>query len=270
MTTLILTGQGYTVLQANSPAEAIRLAQEHEGEIRLLITDVIMPGMNGKDLAHKLLSLQPQLKCLFMSGYTANAIDNHGVLDDGLCCIQKPFSLPDLATKVRQVGDNTSGRVSHCVFREKKHRDGQRYCSLGEWMSAEVLPEVAKLTGIVESLAGDTSLLTTRGHFSGLSANRHKNDAGGSTSSCAGRSIKGVLPYLMQVCDVIKLSPHDNRCFLASCGGHEGNDASPKVLDSDGIRLYGLHCPMRVSFRNPPPRPRSTVIIMALLASRTG
>jgi len=103
MATLILTGQGYTVLQASSPGEAIRLAQEHEGEIRLLITDVIMPKMNGKELARKLLSLQPRLKCLFMSGYTANAIAHHGVLDDGLCFIQKPFSLPGLATKVRQV-----------------------------------------------------------------------------------------------------------------------------------------------------------------------
>jgi len=103
LTTLILTGQGYTVLQANRPAEAIRLAQQHVGEIRLLITDVIMPEMNGKELASSLLSLQPQLKCLFMSGYTANAIAHHGVLDDGLCFIQKPFSLPDLATKVRQV-----------------------------------------------------------------------------------------------------------------------------------------------------------------------
>ena len=108
MTTLILTGQGYTVLQANSPAEAIRLAQEHQGEIRLLITDVIMPKMNGKELASSLLSLQPQLKCLFMSGYTANAIAHHGVLDDGLCFIQKPFSLPDLATKVRQVLEEVS------------------------------------------------------------------------------------------------------------------------------------------------------------------
>jgi len=103
MTTQILTNQGYTVLQANTPAEAIRLAKEHVGEIRLLITDVVMPEMNGKDLASTLLSLYPQLKCLFMSGYTADAIAHHGVLDEGVYFIQKPFSLSALATKVRKV-----------------------------------------------------------------------------------------------------------------------------------------------------------------------
>ena len=103
MTTQILTNQGYTVLQANTPAEAIRLAKEHVGEIRLLITDVIMPQMNGKDLASTLLSLYPQLKCLFMSGYTADAIAHHGVLDEGVYFIQKPFSLSALAQKVRKV-----------------------------------------------------------------------------------------------------------------------------------------------------------------------
>jgi YesN/AraC family two-component response regulator len=74
--------------------------------IDLLITDVIMPGMNGKDLAHNLQSMNPQLKCLYMSGYTADAISQHGVLDEGVCFIQKPFSLPDLATKVREVLDS--------------------------------------------------------------------------------------------------------------------------------------------------------------------
>lgn len=106
MAQMILTEQGYTVLQANTPAEAIRIAEEHDGDISLLITDVIMPDMNGKDLAGNLHSRHPQLKCLFMSGYTADAIAWHGVLDEGVNFIQKPFSFADLAIKVREVLDS--------------------------------------------------------------------------------------------------------------------------------------------------------------------
>ena len=99
---MILTGQGYQVLSANSPGQAMQLAREHAGEICLLITDVVMPEMNGRDLARNLLSLYPELKRLFMSGYTADVIAHHGVLDEGVHFIQKPFSLPDLAAKVRE------------------------------------------------------------------------------------------------------------------------------------------------------------------------
>ncbi|MDD2366016.1 MAG: transporter substrate-binding domain-containing protein [Desulfuromonadaceae bacterium] len=105
MATLLLSKQGYSVLSANNPREAIRLAKENAGEINLLITDVIMPEINGKELARNLQSLSPQLKCLFMSGYTADAISQHGVLEDGVNFIQKPFSIPELATKVREVID---------------------------------------------------------------------------------------------------------------------------------------------------------------------
>ena len=105
MTSLSLERMGYTVLRANATDTAISLAGEHNGEIHLLLTDVIMPVMNGRDLAHKLLSLYPQLKCLFMSGYTADVIAHHGVLDDGVHFIQKPFSVHDLAAKVRDTLD---------------------------------------------------------------------------------------------------------------------------------------------------------------------
>jgi PAS domain S-box-containing protein len=94
---------GYTVLTAATPTEAMRLAEEHAGEIHLLMTDVVMPEMNGRDLAHRLKSLYTTLKCLFMSGYTANVIAHHGVLDPGVHFIQKPFSMQGLATKVREV-----------------------------------------------------------------------------------------------------------------------------------------------------------------------
>ncbi|MGA2477360.1 MAG: PAS domain S-box protein [Spirochaetia bacterium] len=102
----MLEGQGYTVLTAGTPGEAIRLAREHVGEIHLLMTDVIMPEMNGRDLARNLLSLYPHLKRLFASGYTANVIAHHGVLSEGVHFIQKPFSIRVLAAKVREALDN--------------------------------------------------------------------------------------------------------------------------------------------------------------------
>jgi CheY-like chemotaxis protein len=103
----ILETLGYQVLTASTPGEAIRIAGEHDKEIHLLITDVVMPEMNGRDLAERLLSLYPHLKRLFMSGYTADVIAHHGVLDKGVYFIQKPFSRNDLAAKVRDVLGDT-------------------------------------------------------------------------------------------------------------------------------------------------------------------
>jgi two-component system, cell cycle sensor histidine kinase and response regulator CckA len=101
----ILGGLGYQVLAAVSPGEAIRQAREHGGEIHLLLTDVVMPEMNGRDLARNLLLSYPSLKCLFMSGYTADVIAHHGVLDEGVAFIQKPFSTSEIAAKIREVLD---------------------------------------------------------------------------------------------------------------------------------------------------------------------
>jgi two-component system cell cycle sensor histidine kinase/response regulator CckA len=100
-----LKGLGYTVLTACTPVEAIDLAKEHASEILLLVTDVIMPEMNGRELSERLQSQYPNLKCIFMSGYTANVIAHHGVLDKGMEFIQKPFSKIDLAMIVRKVLD---------------------------------------------------------------------------------------------------------------------------------------------------------------------
>ncbi len=102
LTARLLQKLGYTVVSASTPGEAIRLATNYPGEIHLLITDVIMPQMNGRDLAQHLVSLHPQLKRLFMSGYTANVIAHHGVLDDGVHFIRKPFTGNELAAKVRE------------------------------------------------------------------------------------------------------------------------------------------------------------------------
>jgi CheY-like chemotaxis protein len=106
ITSLMLEKQGYTVLKADTPGMAIELAREHHGEINLLMTDVIMPEMNGRDLAKNLLSMYPHVKRLFMSGYTADIIAHHGVLDEGVHFIQKPFSLPNMAVMVREVLDS--------------------------------------------------------------------------------------------------------------------------------------------------------------------
>jgi PAS domain S-box-containing protein len=93
---------GYTVLTAENPGDALKLAEKHEGTIQLLITDVIMPEMNGRDLAARLSFCNPAVKNLYMSGYTADVIAHHGVLEQGVHFIQKPFSIQDLAVKVRE------------------------------------------------------------------------------------------------------------------------------------------------------------------------
>jgi two-component system sensor histidine kinase EvgS len=98
----MLEKMGYLVLATTAPAEAIRLVEEHSGKIDLLITDVVMPEMNGRELAAKLQAIQPDITCLFMSGYTANVIAHHGVLETNMHFIQKPFSKQDLAVKIRK------------------------------------------------------------------------------------------------------------------------------------------------------------------------
>jgi PAS domain S-box-containing protein len=100
---LTLERMGYQILAANAPAEAIRMAAEYKEKIHLLITDVVMPGMNGKALAEELAVFQPTMKQLFVSGYTADVIAHNGLLDDGIHFIPKPFSPAELAMKVREV-----------------------------------------------------------------------------------------------------------------------------------------------------------------------
>jgi PAS domain S-box-containing protein len=94
---------GYQVVAAGTPGTAIELAKEHESEIHLLLTDVVMPEMNGRDLAEWLQTLYPNMKILFMSGYTAKVIAHRGVLKAGVNFIQKPFATKDLAVKIREV-----------------------------------------------------------------------------------------------------------------------------------------------------------------------
>ncbi len=101
----ILEELGYTVLTARTPGEAFRQVLSCGREIQLLVTDVIMPEMNGRELAEKIIRLYPKMKTLFMSGYTAEIISRRGVLRDGVQLLQKPFTFMELAGKVRGVLD---------------------------------------------------------------------------------------------------------------------------------------------------------------------
>ncbi|TKB09692.1 ATP-binding protein [Desulforhopalus sp. IMCC35007] len=94
---------GYQILAADRPSEAVRLANKYRGTIDLLITDLIMPEMNGKDLAANILSFSPQLKTLYMSGYSSNIISQQGKIDSSIHFLQKPFSKNELGDKVRKV-----------------------------------------------------------------------------------------------------------------------------------------------------------------------
>jgi CheY-like chemotaxis protein len=107
----ILGRCGYEVLEAESPDRAEEIVAAHAGRIELLITDVIMPGRNGAELAERIQAARPGIRVLFMSGYTEDVIDHHGVLDDGRVFIQKPFTHEGFLAKVREVIDSP-GRES--------------------------------------------------------------------------------------------------------------------------------------------------------------
>jgi DNA-binding response OmpR family regulator len=101
-----LRAQGYNVLVAGNGQEALALAAPANCHIDLMITDVVMPGMSGRELATRLAQSRPGLRVLFLSGYTEDAIVHHGVLDPGTAFLQKPFSLDALACRVREALDS--------------------------------------------------------------------------------------------------------------------------------------------------------------------
>jgi len=100
-----LNSQGYRVLSAARGSDALQLAAEHRSRIDLLLSDVVLPNMNGRQIYERLTLTMPSLRVLFMSGYTENIIAPHGVLERGFHFIQKPFSLKELAGKVREALD---------------------------------------------------------------------------------------------------------------------------------------------------------------------
>ncbi len=101
----VLEKQGYTLLLAATGRDGVQLAQQHAGPIDLLVTDVVMPEMGGRELAQRLTALQPDLKVLYLSGYTDDAIVHHGVLEAGVAFLQKPFKPDELLRKIREVLD---------------------------------------------------------------------------------------------------------------------------------------------------------------------
>ncbi len=107
----ILAGHGYRVLEAHDPAEAIRVSQEYGGTIHLLMTDMVMPGMDGVELARRLKTARPDLRTVFMSGYTDPALVNQGMDTGRQCFLQKPLSLRAIALAVRAVLDGTDAEA---------------------------------------------------------------------------------------------------------------------------------------------------------------
>jgi CheY-like chemotaxis protein len=93
---------GYTVMATGRPTEAIQLAREYPGVFHLLVTDLIMPEMNGRELSESIRAIRPDLKCLYVSGYTANVIAQHGMVDEGIHFLQKPCTREMLAVKLRE------------------------------------------------------------------------------------------------------------------------------------------------------------------------
>lgn len=102
LTKTLLKRMGYNVLTANGPKEAIQISRDHKGPIHLLLSDVVMPDMNGRELFEQLLLERPTLKGLFMSGYTANIIAHHGIINTGINFIQKPFTRESFTAKVQE------------------------------------------------------------------------------------------------------------------------------------------------------------------------
>ena len=111
---------GYTVLSAATPTNALAQATAHRGVIHLLLTDVVMPEMSGRDLAQHIQEIRPDTKCLFMSGYAAEGIVHNDALNPGVLLLQKPFSLAELAAKVREALESP-----HSLYRGQASESGE-------------------------------------------------------------------------------------------------------------------------------------------------
>jgi signal transduction histidine kinase/DNA-binding response OmpR family regulator len=108
----VLEMSGYTVLEANGAAAALRICEQHTGSIQIVVTDVVMPETGGRILVERLGAMRPALKALYVSGYTDDTVIRHGVLEEGTAFLQKPFTPAGLANKVREVLDQPSAPQS--------------------------------------------------------------------------------------------------------------------------------------------------------------
>lgn len=109
----ILEQLGYNVITANEPMAAIKIAYSYEKQIDLLFTDIVMPQMNGRDLARYIGEIIPGIRCLYMSGYTANIIAHHGIIEKGVNFLHKPFSIKNLAEKIREISSTPQSGLTH-------------------------------------------------------------------------------------------------------------------------------------------------------------
>jgi CheY-like chemotaxis protein len=105
LTARVLRGRGYEVLEAATGDEALAAAAAHRGPVHLLVTDVVMPGMSGREVARRLAEPRPEARVLYVSGYTDDAVVRHGILEKETAFLQKPYTLDGLARKVREVLD---------------------------------------------------------------------------------------------------------------------------------------------------------------------
>jgi len=122
LTRQYLEALGYKVFEAPDPAVALEISNAHEGLIHLLLTDVIMPGINGRELAQRIVSARPEIRVLYMSGYSENVVGHNGTLEAGINLLQKPFALPTLKTKVRQVLDRPLSEEALMLARSQTRR----------------------------------------------------------------------------------------------------------------------------------------------------
>ena len=195
-----LESYGYQVLEARSSSDALLLASHHEGPIHLLLTDVVMPQMGGKELAESLKPLRPEMKVLYMSGYTRDAIVHHGVLDSGVNFIAKPFAPDALALKVRIVL-GLPHRVAKVLvaeedesirnlLREMLESGGHEVLAAGDAgaamrMAREIRPEAMVMNLAMMQQLGGEAVRDLRAQYPGLGVIAYAGAFGGDLSKAA-------------------------------------------------------------------------------------
>ncbi len=148
-TRLILEQVGYVVFAASSPRVALQFAEEHKAQIDLLLTDVVMPEMNGRELAQCITTLDPDLKCLYMSGYTANVLAHRDVIGADIQFIQKPFSINSLAAKIRsRIGSRIGRKLAPMMESLLADAAGRASRYLESLQTRRVAPDAAALEAL--------------------------------------------------------------------------------------------------------------------------